>query len=83
MAIKISDRELAIKFWNALIAGGVYLNLALPPATPGSQSLIRSSVSAAHTEAQIDRAVQVMTETGYRLGLLAESDARIAMPAAE
>jgi 8-amino-7-oxononanoate synthase len=83
VAIKISDRELAIKFWNALIAGGVYLNLALPPATPGSQSLIRSSVSAAHTEAQIDRAVQIMTNTGYRLGVLAESDARIAMPAAE
>jgi len=83
VAIKISDRELAIKFWNALIAGGVYLNLALPPATPGSQSLIRSSVSAAHTEAQIDRAVQIMTDTGYRLGVLAESDARIAMPAAE
>jgi 8-amino-7-oxononanoate synthase len=83
VAVKISDRELAIKFWNALIAGGVYLNLALPPATPGSQSLIRSSVSAAHTEAQIDRAVQIMADTGYRLGVLAESDAGIAMPAAE
>jgi 8-amino-7-oxononanoate synthase len=83
VAIKISDKELAIKFWNTLIAGGVYLNLALPPATPGSQSLIRSSVSAAHTEAQIDRATKVMTDTGYRLGVLAESDARIAMPAAE
>jgi 8-amino-7-oxononanoate synthase len=83
VAIKIADSELAIRFWNELIAGGVYLNLALPPATPGSQSLIRSSVSAAHTEAQIDRAVQVMTDTGYRLGVLSESDARIAMPAAE
>jgi 8-amino-7-oxononanoate synthase len=83
VAVKIADSELAIKFWNELIAGGVYLNLALPPATPGSQSLIRSSVSAAHTEAQIDRAVQVMTDTGYRLGVLSESDARVAMPAAE
>jgi 8-amino-7-oxononanoate synthase len=83
VAVKVADSELAIKFWNELIAGGVYLNLALPPATPGSQSLIRSSVSAAHTEAQIDRAVQVMTDTGYRLGVLSESDARVAMPAAE
>lgn len=83
VAVKIADRELAVKFWNALVAGGVYLNLALPPATPGSQSLIRSSVSAAHTEAQIDRAIAVMTDTGYRLGILSESDARIAMPAAE
>jgi 8-amino-7-oxononanoate synthase len=83
VAVKIADQELAIRYWNALIAGGVYLNLALPPATPGSQSLIRSSVSAAHTEAQIDRAVQIMTDTGYQLGVLSESDARIAMPAAE
>jgi 8-amino-7-oxononanoate synthase len=83
VAVKIADSELAIRFWNELIAAGVYLNLALPPATPGSQSLIRSSVSAAHTEAQIDHAVQVMTDTGYRLGVLSESDARVAMPAAE
>jgi 8-amino-7-oxononanoate synthase len=83
VAVKIGDRELAIKFWNALIDGGVYLNLALPPATPSSQSLIRSSVSAAHTEAQIDRAIAIITDTGYRLGVLNENDTRIAMPAAE
>ena len=83
VAIRIGDRELAIQFWNALIAGGVYLNLALPPATPASLSLIRSSVSAAHTEAQIDRAVSIMTETGHRLGVLSEKGSRIAVPAAE
>ena len=81
--IKIADRELAVTFWNQLIAEGVYSNLALPPATPGSQSLIRSSVSAAHTEAQIDHAVTVMTETGYRLGILTDSEARLAATAAE
>ena len=83
VAIKIADRELAVTFWNQLIAEGVYSNLALPPATPGSQSLIRSSVSAAHTEAQIDHAVTVMTETGYRLGILTDSEARLAATAAE
>jgi 8-amino-7-oxononanoate synthase len=83
VAIKIADRELAVKFWNMLVTDGVYSNLALPPATPSSQSLIRSSVSAAHTEAQIDRAIAVMTDTGYRLGVLSESVAGIAMPAAE
>jgi 8-amino-7-oxononanoate synthase len=82
VAVKISDRELAIEFWNALIAAGIYVNLALPPATPGSQSLLRSSVSAAHTEMQIDRAVQIMADNGYRLGVLS-SDLKIAVPAAE
>jgi 8-amino-7-oxononanoate synthase len=83
VAVKISDRELAIRYWNVLVANGLYLNLALPPATPSSQSLIRSSVSAAHTEAQIDRAIAIMTDAAYRLGVLNETDARIAMPAAE
>jgi 8-amino-7-oxononanoate synthase len=82
-AIRIADRELAIRFWNALIEGGVYLNLALPPATPSSLSLIRSSVSAAHSEAQIDRAVSIIAEIGQRLGVLSENASRIAMPAAE
>ena len=83
VAIKIADRETAVRFWNMLIDNGIYINLALPPATPGSQSLIRSSVSAAHTEAQIDRAVAVMTEMGFKLGILSEDAARIVMPAAE
>jgi 8-amino-7-oxononanoate synthase len=82
-AIRIADRELAIRFWNALIEGGVYLNLALPPATPASLSLIRSSVSAAHTEAQIDRAVSIIADIGSQLGVLSENASRIAMPAAE
>jgi len=82
-AIRIADRELAIRFWNALIEGGVYLNLALPPATPASLSLIRSSVSAAHTEAQIDRAVSIIAYIGGQMGVLSENASRIAMPAAE
>jgi len=82
-AIRIADRMLAIRFWDALIANGIYLNLALPPATPSSLSLIRSSVSAAHTEAQIDKAVSVITAIGAGLGVLNENAARIAMPAAE
>jgi 8-amino-7-oxononanoate synthase len=83
VAVRIADRELAIRFWNALLEAGLYLNLALPPATPSSLSLVRSSVSAAHSEAQIDMMIAIMTDTGYRLGVLSESDARIAMPAAE
>jgi 8-amino-7-oxononanoate synthase len=83
VAIRIENRELAIRFWNALLDRGVYLNLALPPATPASLSLIRSSVSAAHTEAQIDRAVSIIADTGYELGVIGESSSRIAVPAAE
>src|SRR5690606_17603207 len=54
VAVAMPDQPVAIATWNALLASGVYLNLALPPATPDMQPLLRSSVSAAHTEAQID-----------------------------
>jgi 8-amino-7-oxononanoate synthase len=64
------EREIAVQFWNRLIDEGVYVNLALPPATPGSLFLIRSSVSSAHTEAQVDRAIAIMTAVGSELGVL-------------
>ncbi len=45
----------ALTFWRRLMDLGVYVNLMVPPATPGDQSLVRCSVSAAHTTEQIDR----------------------------
>src|SRR6185312_9905165 len=57
VAIKMPDPARAALFWNRLIDEGIYVNLALPPATPGSLSLIRSSVSSAHSDVQIDRAI--------------------------
>jgi 8-amino-7-oxononanoate synthase len=59
--------ETAVRFWNRLIDRGIYANLALPPATPGSLSLIRCSISAAHTQEQIDRAISVMVAVGREL----------------
>ena len=70
VALKMPDKETAVWFWNQLIDRGVYANLALPPATPGSLSLIRCSISAAHTEAQIDRALSAMVAVGRELGML-------------
>ena len=66
----MADRDSAVQFWNRLIDHGVYANLALPPATPGSLSLIRCSVSAAHTEQQINRAIEVMAAVGHELRAL-------------
>lgn len=69
-AIVMPDLPTALAMWNRLLAGGVYLNLALPPATPNNQPLLRSSVSAAHTEAQIDEVLGVFEWVGRALGVL-------------
>jgi 8-amino-7-oxononanoate synthase len=70
VALKMPDKEAAVRFWNRLLDEGVYANLALPPATPESLSLIRCSISAAHSDAQIERALSIMTAVGRELGIL-------------
>lgn len=57
VAVDMETPAAAAAFWNGLFEAGVYVNLAIPPGTPNSTSLLRCSVSAAHTTAQIDQIV--------------------------
>lgn len=54
VAVLVGDKLEALRFWDHLLKHGVYVNLMVPPATPDNESLLRCSVSAAHTPAQID-----------------------------
>ena len=58
IAALFERREVAIASWNGLLEQGVYVNMILPPAAPEGGSLLRCSISAAHTEEQIDRIVE-------------------------
>ncbi|WP_447971228.1 serine palmitoyltransferase [Nitrospira sp. M1] len=53
VAATVPSKEYAVAFWHGLIEQGVYVNLMLPPATPNGLSLLRCSVSAAHTPEQL------------------------------
>ena len=55
IAALLDTREQALALWRGLHERGVYVNLIFPPATPGGKSLVRISVSAAHTDEQIDK----------------------------
>jgi 8-amino-7-oxononanoate synthase len=55
VAVTVEDRGQSIRWWKRLLESGIYVNLVMPPASPGDYSLLRCSVSAAHTSAQIDR----------------------------
>jgi len=48
--------------WNWLIENGVYVNLAVPPGTPQSSSLLRISLSAAHTEEDINTIIKAFAD---------------------
>jgi 8-amino-7-oxononanoate synthase len=77
VAITMPSQESAIGMWNTLLHNGVYLNLALPPATPDSRPLLRTSVSAAHTDEQIDKVLSVFAEVGASLGLIENQRQRV------
>jgi 8-amino-7-oxononanoate synthase len=70
VAVAMPDQETAVMFWKMLLEAGLYLNLAVPPATPSHVRLLRTSVSAAHTTAQIDTALAIFADVGRRLGFL-------------
>ena len=52
-------------------ASGVAASANNTPATPTASPLLRSSVSAAHSFEQIDRAIQLFEMIGRQLGVLA------------
>ena len=54
IAVRLPDEWSAVWAWNRLLENGVYVNLALPPGTPNAVCLLRCSVSAAQSPAQID-----------------------------
>lgn len=59
VAVRCPDELSTVAMWNALLKAGVYVNIALPPGTPNKLCLLRCSVSAAHTEAEIDRIIEL------------------------
>lgn len=67
VSVSMPGVEAAVQTWNRLLDAGVYVNLALPPATPGNRCLLRASVSAAHTPEQLDRAVDAFAAAGLDL----------------
>jgi len=61
IAVKLKNKEEAFMAWNVLMENGVYVNLAIPPGTPNAASILRLSVSAAHTDEDLDQIVGAYT----------------------
>ena len=68
--ICIGDSLKAMQVWRSLFDAGVYVNVAIPPAVPTGQALLRTSYMATHTEEQMDRVVEVFTTVGRAQGLI-------------
>jgi 8-amino-7-oxononanoate synthase len=72
VAVQLPSLEMGVQAWQLLLQSGVYVNLALPPATPNGLSLLRCSVCAAHSRNQLERVIDIVTDVGYQIGLLGE-----------
>lgn len=62
VAVRLGKKEVALPFWNRLLENGVYTNLMIPPASPDQHSYIRCSVSAAHSEQQVERIIEIFCQ---------------------
>jgi 8-amino-7-oxononanoate synthase len=76
VGVHLPDRMTAIGFWRAMLEAGVYVNVAVPPATPNGVSLLRCSLCAAHTAGQLTHMIEVMTGIGRQMGVIAAAPKR-------
>lgn len=68
--VMLYDAALASKFADEMLARGVYVVGFSYPVVPEGQARIRTQMSAAHTKAHIDRAVDAFEEVGKKLGVI-------------
>lgn len=58
--IVLGDKRKAFFFWQKLLDKGVFTVMAVPPAVPPKKELIRTSITAAHTTADLERIATAM-----------------------
>ncbi len=65
--IYIRDNDLTFAFTQKLFEAGIFVNPVVSPAVPSDSSLIRMSVMATHTKAQLDRVIDTLEQVGKEL----------------
>jgi 8-amino-7-oxononanoate synthase len=70
IAVILDDQTQAVAMWQALLEGGLYVNMARPPATPAGTYLLRCSLCAEHTPEQIKAILGMFQAAGKAVGVL-------------
>ena len=65
--IVIGDQFKALKAWKVFFDEGIYANVALPPAVTPEFSCLRTSYMATHTDAQLDRVLEVFDKVKHQV----------------
>ena len=68
--VMLGDARLSAEFADEMLKRGVYVVGFSFPVVPKGQARIRTQISAAHSEADIDRAVAAFIEVGRAKGVV-------------
>jgi len=68
--VMLGDAALATRMADALLAEGIYVIGFSYPVVPKGKARIRTQMSAAHTDGQIDRALAAFAKVGRELGAI-------------
>mgnify|MGYP003344156346 FL=1 len=58
--IVLGSKERVYPFWKALLDKGVFTVMSIAPAVPAGKDLIRTAISAMHSDEQIERIAEAM-----------------------
>ncbi len=70
IAVIFPDQETAVGMWQALLELGLYVNMARPPATPAGMYLLRCSLCAEHSDAQVGEILAMFEQAGRAIGCI-------------
>ncbi len=70
IAVILEDQREAVAMWQALLDGGLYVNMARPPATPAGTFLLRCSLCADHSAEQVETILAMFRNAGEMIGAL-------------
>lgn len=68
-AVRMPGIKPGLEMWRTLLMKGVYVNMLIPPATPTGDVVLRYSVSAAHSDADIAQALGIVETAGKEVGI--------------
>ena len=70
VAVIMPDLERGAAMWEALLKEGLYVNLARPPATPAGMTLLRCSLCAEHSAAEVETILGMFERAGKAVGIV-------------
>ncbi len=62
----MGSRERAFRLWNFLSDNGLFTTLSIAPAVPPGKDLVRTSMSARHTDEDLDKITDVFTRAAKK-----------------